>query len=75
MLDLSICGFLNVFSSCYDALFGTWDIVLGPLLLHALGLFFARRLLATNLYASGKTLCPIFVLDWLNTGPLGLILA
>lgn len=32
-------------------------------------------LLARNLYASVKALCPIFVLDWLNTGPLGLILA
>lgn len=52
-----------------------WDIVLGPLLLRVLGFFFAQCLLARNLYASVKMLCPIFVLDWLNTGPLGLILA
>lgn len=48
-----------------------WDIVLGPL---CSGLFLCC-LLARNLYASVKALCPVFVLDWLNTGPLGLILA
>lgn len=72
VLDGSSYGFLKclkillwwlVWQCCWKA--DTWDIVLG------LGFFFAQCLLARNLYASVKTLCPIFVLHWLNTGPLG----